>query len=272
MTSHEGEIVDFVEKLVPTGQVENWMNQLEALILKTVKNQCKYTLVKYLESVSQDGIQGRAAWVRCGFAQGVNLVNQMMFCNDTEYAINGGYMQKYIEQLDRQLLCMTDLVRQGLNKQESKTFSALLTYDVFQRDVVEQLIEERVTTTQSFSWLKHPKHFCNVEDLYMVPIHGKNDFYYKEGPVDASASEEYEKKIKSIISQAQGIADDDFQVSFNQILSTLPYAFEYLGNTMRLVITPLTLKIYSTISQSQAMYKFSACSGPAGSGKTETSK
>lgn len=135
-------------------------------------------LVKYLEDVCQQGIQGRAQWSCCGFAQGVILINQIMFCNDTEYAINGNYLGKYIEQLDKQLLCMTDLVRHGLSKQESKTFSALLTYDVFQRDVIEQLITEKVISTGSFSWLKHPKHFCNVEELYTTPIHGKQDFYY----------------------------------------------------------------------------------------------
>ena len=42
---------------------------------------------------------------------------------------------------------MTDMVRQGLSKQDSKTFSAVLTYDVFQRDVVEGLITDKVTTT-----------------------------------------------------------------------------------------------------------------------------
>lgn len=85
-------------------------------------------------------IRGRAEWVKCGFAQGVNLVNQMTFCNDTEWAIRGGTLKDFMERLKEQLICMTDLVRTGLNKLESKVFSALLTYDVFQRDVVEGLI------------------------------------------------------------------------------------------------------------------------------------
>ena len=46
-------------------------------------------LVRYLEMVTSGGVEGRAQWVRSGFAQGINLVNQMTFCNDTEYAING---------------------------------------------------------------------------------------------------------------------------------------------------------------------------------------
>lgn len=167
---------------------------------------------------------------------------------------------------------MTDLVREGLSKQDSKTFSAVLTYDVFQRDVVEGLIRDKVTTTSSFTWLSHPKHYCNVDDFYTTPIHGKDDFFFLDEQPDQPRVDEYLNKIQAMITQANGIADDHFLISYNQILSTLPYAFEYLGNTPRLVITPLTLKIYSTISQSQAMYKFSSCSGPAGSGKTETSK
>lgn len=68
---------------------------------------------------------------------------------------------------------MTDLVRTGLNKLESKVFSALLTYDVFQRDVVEQLIEAQVSSVDDFEWQKHPKHVCNIDDLYLHEVIGK---------------------------------------------------------------------------------------------------
>lgn len=97
-----------------------------------------------------DDIQGRANWVKCGFAQGVNLVNQMVFCIDTEQAIRHGKLAEYKDRLERQLICMTDLVRTGLNKLESKVFSALLTYDVFQRDVVDGLINDKVTSVDDF--------------------------------------------------------------------------------------------------------------------------
>ncbi|CAL6082691.1 Dynein_heavy chain [Hexamita inflata] len=268
MTSHEGEVVQFVDPLVPTGQVENWMTQLEKLVIKTVKHEVINTLCKYVDMTTQGGVRGRANWVRSGFAQGIILVNQMAFCNDTEHAINGGYLKKYQQQLDIQLNCMTDMVREGLNKLESKCFSALLTYDVFQRDQVSELIDAKVQAITDFDWLKHPKHFCNADELYLQPIHGHKDNYYS-GRLD---SEEYLQRTKLVIQKAQQIDRDQFIVSFNQILSTLPYTFEYLGNTPRLVITPLTLKIYSTIAQSQSMYKFTSAAGPAGSGKTETSK
>jgi len=116
--------------------------------------------------VSDNGIKGRAAWVKSGFAQGIILINQIAFANDTEWAIQGGYLKSYYEQLEKQLNCLTDLVREGLNKLESKCFSALLTYDVFQRDTVQALIDAKVTSITDFDWLKHPKHYCNVEDFY----------------------------------------------------------------------------------------------------------
>lgn len=222
MYSSEGERVLFEKTTKPVGNVEEWMSEIENLMRFSIRGVIKRALIAYMETP-------RTEWILQWPGQVVIAGCQTYWTSEVTESLlkSTDGLSSLLPLLLEQLNGLRNVVRGDLTKIARLTLHALIVIEVHARDVVDNMIQQGVSTSNDFEWISQLRYYwMNAED---------------------------ELKLRMV------------NVEF-------PYGYEYLGNTTRLVITPLTDRCYLTLTGALHLNFGGAPSGPAGTGKTETTK
>ena len=157
---------------------------------------------------------------------------------------NANALEKYSEKQINQLSDLVKLTQSDLSKGDRTRVMVCITMDAHARDIVEKMIRNNIKDSASFMWQSQLKH-----KFRRPPKHAR-----------------YQNRNRNLR------GDDGERAEIAICDAILPYDYEYLGNGPRLVITPLTDRVYVTATQALNLKMGCAPAGPAGTGKTETTK
>lgn len=177
----------------------------------------------------------------------VLAVNYVQEVEDSFREISSGKSNALSEFSRKQVTQLSDLIKltqSNLSKGDRTRVMVCITMDAHARDIVENMIRNKVDSMDSFMWQSQLKHKFRIS-----PPHAR----YQDR--DATLRGDNGERVEVAICDA-----------------ILPYDYEYLGNGPRLVITPLTDRVYVTATQALNLKMGCAPAGPAGTGKTETTK
>eukprot|EP00930_Biecheleria_cincta_P034372 TRINITY_DN23765_c0_g1_i1.p1 TRINITY_DN23765_c0_g1~~TRINITY_DN23765_c0_g1_i1.p1 ORF type:complete len:4302 (-),score=866.21 TRINITY_DN23765_c0_g1_i1:110-13015(-) len=139
---------------------------------------------------------------------------------------------RYGDKMKVMLSDVIDLVRNDIPALTRCTLEALIVIFVHNKDTVEELVKLGISAEDDFDWLVQLR------------------YYIEENPEKPEQRDMFVRITNSF----------------------LGYAYEYLGNSSRLIITPLTDRCYRTCCGALHLLYGAAPEGPAGTGKTETVK
>ncbi|XP_051801201.1 dynein axonemal heavy chain 6 isoform X2 [Acanthochromis polyacanthus] len=226
MVSPEGEKVRFTKGLKAQGNVEDWLCKVEEAMFSSLRSLSKAAIADYQ-------VKSREEWVVGGHpSQVVLTISQMMWCRDMDACLEGDHdhfaaLQEFeLTNFDR-LNALAALVRGQLAALHRNIITALITIDVHARDIVTDLVRQKVDNKSNFEWQRQLRYYWDVDLDNCVAT---------------------------------------------MALSTYIYGYEYLGACPRLVITPLTDRCYLCLMGALQLDLGGAPAGPAGTGKTETTK
>ncbi|XP_037871312.1 dynein axonemal heavy chain 1 isoform X2 [Bombyx mori] len=248
MHSSEGETVELKYKFYPTANVEQWLLLLE----DTMKNTIRLTLIDSLEEI---WVLPRAEWVLRWPGQVVIAGSQLAWTAGVEDAIRNCCVDVFYENMLKQLDSLRALVKGELSWFHREVVCALLVVEVHARDVTDALRAVRALT--DFHWISQLRYYEVVNEPRPLEEGESPEVYQDEEVLDTSM---YYRQFSQNCCEVRALN------------AVFIYQNEYLGNSGRLVITPLTDRCYLTLMCAMRVHQGAAPAGPAGTGKTETTK
>ncbi|XP_069482525.1 dynein axonemal heavy chain 6 [Ambystoma mexicanum] len=227
MLSPEGERVSLGKGLKARGNVEDWLGKVEEAMYTSLRRLSKAAIADY-------ETKPRIEWTVAGHPSQVILtISQLMWCRDLTQCLEGESTENIqsLEHFEKdnfeRLNSLAALVRGHLPKLHRSIITALITIDVHARDIVSDLVKDKVDSIDSFDWQRQLRYYWDLD-------------------------------LDNCVAR--------------MALSQYTYAYEYLGACPRLVITPLTDRCYLCLMGALQLDLGGAPAGPAGTGKTETTK
>uniref|UniRef100_H2ZI79 Dynein axonemal heavy chain 2 n=1 Tax=Ciona savignyi TaxID=51511 RepID=H2ZI79_CIOSA len=234
MFSCEGEYVEFGNPVLLEGPVEAWLCDVEQTMRWTLKEVLKQTRIALKKMISK-----RDKWVKEWPGQPLITASQIQWTADCIKALitcKERQDKKALKSVKKKQVSMlnkySEAIRGNLNKNQRSKVVALVTIEVHARDVIDKLIKTGTNDVTAFEWLQQLR-------VYWDKVWDECDI-------------------------------DDCVV--RQTNTQFQYGYEYLGNSGRLVITPLTDRCYVTLTTALHLHRGGSPKGPAGTGKTETVK
>jgi len=174
-------------------------------------------------------MEKRVDWILKWPGQIILNVGCLYWTKEVESAIESGTLPELLDRLQAQLNDLILLVRGKLSKQQKISLGALCVIDVHNLEIVRKLTEEKVSRKEAFTWNSQLR------------------YYYVHNPDD------YDR-----------FGDDPMNLVARIVNAQQLYCYEYLGNSSRLVITPLTDRCYRTMMGAVSLMYGGAPAGPAG--------
>jgi dynein heavy chain len=234
MTSKDGEIVPFLSKFDVRGAVEFWLNELTKHMQQTLEGILDGALAAALFwDNTKDESQRRDKWLLKYPAQVVLLAMQVMWTDETTNA---------------------------LEEFENGSEDAVKLYVGICEDRLAQLIK---LVQGDLPQCDRDKIIAMITfDVHNRDVVAKLTDQKVEGP-SKFAWQSQLRAYWNADTRACSIKLCDFSTA---------YSYEYFGNVSRLVITPLTDRCYISLTMALRLILGGAPAGPAGTGKTETTK
>ena len=251
MFSKENEYVEFTGgDFVAEGAVETWLSNLEFKMRQTLADILEHA--RGTADLWEVEIP-REDWLRGYCAQLALVTTQIIWTEEVNKAfddLEGGSesaMKEYLKIVEKRIDALIVKVRGDLDGELRTKIITIITIDVHSRDVVEKFVVQKLVDKEAFAWQSQLKlYWEKSRDNEMANRQNLRFPWEKD--------REKSKCVIRIVDWAKF------------------YSYEYVGNCGRLVITPLTDRCYITLTQALNLNLGGAPAGPAGTGKTETTK